>query len=833
MLDLNAVLDELVEVEGKRDTLTRIEKFPARTAVWGPWPDELRPELKQALQDKGIEKLYCHQSQAISAAMQGRHQVVVTPTASGKTLCYNLPVVQSVLEDPGARALYLFPTKALAQDQLAELLDLCGRLEKSVKLNLGAFTYDGDTPSDARRQVRSRAHVVITNPDMLHTGVLPHHTKWSRFFGGLRYIICDELHTYRGVFGSHLANVFRRLLRICEFHGSKPTFICSSATIANPQQLAEALLERSVELVDQNGAPHGEKTFLFYNPPMLNKELGIRRSYVSSARRLASKFIDKGHKSIIFTGSRLNVEVLTRYLKDRFERTETEEGRIRGYRGGYLPGLRREIEAGLRAGTVQAVVSTNALELGIDVGSLDVAILAGYPGSVASTWQQAGRAGRRQGASAVVLIARSDPLDQFLMQHPEYFFESSPEHARINPDNPAILLGHVKCACFELPLEKGEKLGSAEVMEIATYLAEKHVLHESGDQFHWTQEVYPADHISLRSSGPENFVIMDMDRDNKVIAEVDWNSARQTVYEDAIYMCEARTYNVKRLDYAQRRAYVRAVEVDYYTDAITNTSVKVLDSFQRIARPSASEEALASDTVIQEHGEVHVSWRVSGFKKIKFYTRENVGFGDVHLPDHEMHTTSFWLTLKEELFKPMVLTRAEILDGVVGLAHCLHHLAPLHLMCDGQDLGHCVGERNGKWFVRSEASSQGRYEFQIQQPDDNESVGENWLRIGAQDADQLETLPQEVLGRFDPTLYLYDSIPGGMGLASQIFDLFPALLRQTIELLSNCACEEGCPSCVGPPHEVGSRARAVALLLANKLEEIGFSPPAEALIETG
>jgi len=811
-MTLTTVLENLLEIEGKRDTLTRIERIPAKSAIWGPWPEILRPELKEALQQKGIERLYSHQSQAIEAAVSGKNLVIVTPTASGKTLCYNLPMIQSVLEDPNSRGLYLFPTKALAQDQMAELQDVCKRLE-GVNLNLGAFTYDGDTPADARRAVRSKAHVVITNPDMLHTGVLPHHTKWSRFFGNLRYVVVDELHTYRGVFGSHLANVFRRLRRICQFHGSNPVFICCSATIANPQQLAESLLESEVHAITESGAPQGEKTFLFYNPPMLNKELGIRRSYVTSARRLAGKFIEKGHKTILFTGSRLNVEVLTRYLKDKFERTEADEGLIRGYRGGYLPGLRREIESGLRQGKVLAVVSTNALELGIDVGGLDVAILAGYPGTVASTWQQAGRAGRRQTHSVVVMVARSDPLDQFLMQHPEYFFESSPEHARINPDNPAILLSHVKCAAFELPLERGELLGRANIDEIARYLVEKQVVHESGDQLHWAQEVYPADHISLRSSGPENFVIMDMDQNNRVIAEVDWNSARSTVYEDAIYMCEAKTYNVKRLEYAQRRAYVKAVEVDYYTDAITSTAVKVLDSFQRQSLPE-------EERVVREHGEVHVAWRVSGFKKIKFYSRENVGYGQVHLPDHEMHTTSFWLTFREEFFHDLKLGRADSLEGVVGLAHCLHHLAPLYLMCDGRDIDHCVGERSGKWFVRPEASSQGRYEFALVPTDETDTGGENWLRIGADEGAKLDELPIEVLGRFDPTLYLYDSIPGGMGLASQLYDLFPQLLEQACHMLENCPCEEGCPSCVGPPLEVGSRARACALAIARSLLEI-------------
>ncbi|MBX3171255.1 MAG: DEAD/DEAH box helicase [Candidatus Eremiobacteraeota bacterium] len=832
-MTLTTVLKDLLEIEDKRDTLTRIERIPARPAEWGSWPASLRPEIREALEQKGIEKLYSHQSEAVQAALAQKNLVIVTPTASGKTLCYNLPMIQAVLEVPNSRGLYLFPTKALAQDQMAELQDVCRRLA-GVNLNLGAFTYDGDTPADARRAVRSKAHVVITNPDMLHTGVLPHHTKWSRFFGNLKYVVVDELHTYRGVFGSHLANVFRRLRRICQFHGSDPVFICCSATIANPQELAESLLEAEVQAITESGAPQGEKTFLFYNPPMLNKELGIRRSYVTSARRLAGKFIEQGHKTILFTGSRLNVEVLTRYLKDKFERTEAEEGRIRGYRGGYLPGLRREIESGLRQGKVLAVVSTNALELGIDVGGLDVAILAGYPGTVASTWQQAGRAGRRQTSSVVVMIARSDPLDQFLMQHPEYFFESSPEHARINPDNPAILLSHVKCAAFELPLEKGERLGRANIDEMARYLVEKQVVHESGDQLHWAQEVYPADHISLRSSGPENFVIMDLDRDNKVIAEVDWNAARSTVYEDAIYMCEAKTYNVKRLDYAQRRAYVQAVEVDYYTDAITSTAVKVLDSFQRESIPDEEVGGPGGGAsappgiievggpggvgVVREHGEVHVAWRVSGFKKIKFYSRENVGYGQVHLPDHEMHTTSFWLTFREEFFQALKLGRADSLEGVVGLAHCLHHLAPLYLMCDSRDLDHCVGERSGRWFVRPEASSQGRYEFALVPTEESDTQGENWLRIGVHEGAKLDELSTEVLGRFDPTLYLYDSIPGGMGLASQLYDLFPDLLEQACQMLENCPCEEGCPSCVGPPLEVGSRARACALAIARSLQ---------------
>jgi len=798
-MSIASVLADFIKTERPKGTLAAVHTLPPRPAAYGEWPARLAPTLRSALERRGVGQLYTHQAQAIERALAREHTVVVTPTASGKTLCYNLPVLQNVLEDNGSRAMYLFPTKALSQDQMAELQEL-----SNGALDIGIFTYDGDTPADARRAIRSRGHIVITNPDMLHTGILPHHTKWSRFFANLRYIVVDEMHTYRGVFGSHLANVFRRLKRICEFHGSSPTFVLCSATIANPRQLAEQLIEAPVGVVDENGAPAGEKTIVFYNPPVLNKELGIRRSYVSASRRIASLFLKKDVRTIVFAGSRLNVEVLTKYLKDRFERTHADEGRIRGYRGGYLPGARREIERGLRQGQVLGVVSTNALELGIDVGTLEAAVLAGYPGTVASTWQQSGRAGRRQDASAVVLVAKSDPLDQFLMQHPEFFWEASPEHALVNPDNLAILVSHVKCAAFELPLEDGEKLGTCEISEVASYLAEQGVLHHSGGQYHWTQEVYPADTISLRSASPENFVIMDIDQNNRVIAECDWHSAPSTVYEDAIYMCEARTYNVKHLDYAQRRAYVKPVSVDYYTDAITSTSVKILDGFQRSSFYGMSSE----------HGEVHVSWRVSGFKKIKFYSRENVGFGEVHLPDHEMHTTSFWLTLGEELLRPLGYTRAELLDGVVGLAYGLHHLAPFYLMCDVRDLDRCVGDRAAEWFARADRDTRGRYTFADGPEKDDNS--ENWLRIGESSPEIGEGLDR--LARFEPTLFLYDNYPGGMGFSAQIYDIFPQLLQGCVDMLGSCSCDDGCPGCVGPPQEVGESARAVALAIARAVQ---------------
>ena len=802
---LGLALDDFLQTEVKRGNVTAVHRLEPKPAAYADWPEALDARLVQALRARGIDRLYSHQSEAIASVLAGRHTVVVTPTASGKTLCYNLPVLQRVLEDRAARALYMFPTKALSQDQLAELMEL----DAKVGSELGVFTYDGDTPSDARRAVRTRGHVVITNPDMLHTGILPHHTRWARFFSDLLYVVLDELHTYRGVFGSHIANVLRRLQRICRFHGSDPTFILCSATIANPGEHAEALLGQPVSIVDRSGAPTGQKTVVFYNPPIISKELGIRRSYLSVTRRIAAHFFREGVRGIIFASSRLNVEVLTRYLKDRFERTFEDEGKIRGYRGGYLPSVRREIERGLRAGKVLGVISTNALELGIDIGALELAILSGYPGTIASTWQQAGRAGRRQGESAVIMVGRSDPLDQFLMQNPGYFFEATPEHARINPENLSILLSHLKCACFEIPMGIDESFGKTSVSELLQYLAENNVLYQAGDQYHWSDQTYPADGISLRTASPENFVVMDLDNDERVIAEVDWHSAPSTVYEDAIYLVEGRSYHVKKLDYDQRRVYVKPVDVDYYTDAITDTSVDILDGFQK-------SESFGHFSY--EHGEVHVAWRVSGFKKIKFDSRENVGFGDVNLPDHEMHTTSFWVTFHGPFLHSLPYRKADLIDGLTGLAYVLQHVAPLYLMCDVRDLDRCIGDRAAAFVELGPSRVDGRIPVGKKSPEE-ELNQESWMRLGISDEEPprarggLSLDSEDPSVPFEPTLFLYDNYPGGIGFSPQIYDIFPELLRHAERLLQECECEEGCPSCVGPPTEVGARAKGIALHL--------------------
>ena len=685
--DVNDVIAHLSARDTTGEVLTAVRHFPARPAQWQPMPDWVRPELRAAYAEKGVTQLYSHQAMAVDAVHAGRNTVIVTPTASGKTLSYNLPILNAILENADARALYLFPTKALAQDQLAELHDLAPR----VANQFGAFTYDGDTPADARAAIRGQAHIVLTNPDMLHAGVLPHHTRWTRLFENLRYIVIDELHTYRGVFGSHLANVLRRLRRVARFYGSSPQFITCSATIANPRELAERLTEEEFDCIDENGAPAGEKFFVFYNPPVVDRFLGIRRGYIGEASRIANEFLARDLQTLVFANSRLNTELLLTNLQRANPARVAGQHSVRGYRGGYLPGERREIEHGLREGRIRGVVSTNALELGIDVGSLDAAVLAGYPGTIASTWQRVGRAGRREGSSCAVFVASSAPVDQFIVQHPDYFFGRSPEQALIQPDNLEILVNHLKCAAFELPLAADEKFGGTEVGPICERLEESGYLHRTGEFWHWTQQAYPADTISLRAVTSDNFVIVDTTGAPEVIGEVDFASALTTVHPKAVYLHQGQQYQVDRLDFEERRAYVRRVNLEYYTDAIRYTQVRVLEAAETARVPGNNPDA--DGAAAKTHGDVMVRSQVVGFKKIKFFTNENLGSGNLELPENEMHTTAFWLTLERPLVESLPFTVRERQNGMRGLLSALESVATLLLMCDQRDLGAAIGER--------------------------------------------------------------------------------------------------------------------------------------------
>ncbi len=763
------VLEALRRDETLRRRIRAWRILPAREARWADLPETLDPRLREALQRLGIQRLYAHQREALDAVSQGAHVLLATPTASGKTLAYNLPVVNHLLQHPEARALYIFPTKALAQDQVAVLQ----HLEQALQVPLRAHTYDGDTPRDLRRTIRNEGRIVVTNPDMLHKAILPHHPAWMHLFQGLRFVVVDEIHAYRGVFGSHVANVFRRLRRILRHYGTEVQYLATSATIGNPAEHARNLLGEPFQVIRESGAPQGRKHFLFWMPPLVDPEHGIRANYLEETYQLARFLYEHGVKTIVFARSRLNVEVLLEKLKKALVRRADQQGRIASYRGGYLPRERRAIEEGLREGRIHLVVSTNALELGVDIGSLDAAVLAGYPGTIASTWQQAGRAGRRQGESLAVLVATAAPVDQFLAQHPEYLFEESPEQALIDPNNLLILMQHLKCAAFELPFQEGEAFGDADIAPLLAFLEEQGVVYKSEGRYHWTSEHFPADEFSLRTVSEENFVVVDQTGSRpRIIGEVDFHSAPMLLHPHAIYLHGGKQYEVQRLDYTERKAYVREVSVEYYTDALDYTRVRVLEPF---------EEAVQGP-VAARFGDVLVTRKVVGFKKVRMTTFENVGFGRVHLPEDEMHTTAFWLTLEPEVFQGLGLDRRDLELGLWGILHLLRSLGPLFLMCDPNDLGVHLGTERGTW-----ATEPG-----------------NPLR--------LEGTPEGASPEFRPTLYVYETFPGGTGLAEGFYVARQRILEAALERVRSCGCDRGCPSCVGPAL-YGNRKQSARLLL--------------------
>ncbi len=772
--------------EGSREgSIVSWRVSPAREGRYAPLPDGLDPSVDAAVRERGIERLYSHQREAWDVLRRGENIVVVSPTASGKTLCYNLPVLDGIMRDERLRAIYLFPTKALSQDQVAELNALSLKLPRSVR----AYTYDGDTPANQRRDIRDRAHIVVTNPDMLHMGILPHHVKWIRFFQGLRWIVLDEVHSYRGVFGSHVTNVIRRLKRICEFYGSEPRFICCSATIANPKEHAERLIEEPVTLIDDNGAPAGPREFILYNPPVLDRETGFRVDPLIEAKRFALEFLNRDIQTIVFTTSRLGVEILVSYLRDELKKRPGGDEIIRGYRGGYLPDLRREIERGLREGRVRGVVSTNALELGIDIGRLDVCIMAGYPGTISSTYQQVGRAGRRAGRAVGILIARGLPLDQFIAANADYFFGQSPEHGRLNPDNLMILLAHIQCASFELPFREGEEFGKEDLGELLRYLEDSGVLHRAGDRWHWSSDSYPADEIGIRHISSENFVVVDTTGGEEVIAEVDYSSAFTTIYEGAIYINEGEQYHVDRLDLDRRKAYVHRVKVNYYTDAVSSTRVRILDVLDRTG---GGEERLCV-----ELGEVEVREKAEGFKKIRFYTHENLGYGEINLPEQEMHTTGFWITTPAEYLSLIDPDRYALVDGLLGVAYAMHTVSCVMLMCEYHDLGRSVGDRFAEWYIKGSAKGRGVYT--------------------PAKPDEMLTGPRSQ--SFRPTLFLYDNYPGGVGFSEFLFAEWRELVGRSCRLIKGCPCDHGCPSCVGPVVHGGDRSKEVAIRILEKMME--------------
>lgn len=746
MLTMKQLLDQLRADQSFMANVSRWQVEPPRVAQYAEFPSGVPELLKNVLGKRGIEKLYTHQADVFKHVNLGKNVTVVTPTASGKTLSYNLPVLSRIIAEPEARALYLFPTKALSQDQVTELMAVID----ATGLEIGTFTFDGDTPSEIRRKIRKAGHIVVTNPDMLHAGILPHHTKWIKLFENLKYIVIDEVHYYRGVFGSHLSNVIRRLDRVCRFYGSEPQFICCSATIKNPKELAEKLTGREMELVDNNGAPCGERNFIVYNPPVINQQLGIRKSAIKETMHIAVRFIKNRVQTIVFAPYRIMVELLLTYL-----RREAGKARVEGYRGGYLPTERRTIERDLRSGAITGVVTTNALELGIDIGSLDVSIMCGYPGTVASTRQQSGRAGRKGDVSLSILVTNSSPLNQYVAYNPDYFFGAPAEEGIVDPNNFVILTSHLKCAAFELPFHRDENYGVDTTTEILDYLSDKGILHFSENRYHWSSEIFPANEVSLRSASPDNFVILNTSDNNRVIGEVDFFSASELLHPEAIYIHLGRQFQVRELDWEGRKAYVKEDKVDYYTDAETKVDLKVIEENDRQNDSHWGDVSITNVTVL--------------FKKIKFDTHENVGFGKLTMPEIEMHTTSFWYEFDLEIGEKLGFGREMLGSALRGMANVLGQVTPLWIMCDPRDI-RSISQVKSSFTER-------------------------------------------------PTIYIYENVPGGVGYAQKIFRVAPDLFQAAIDLISNCPCPAGCPSCVGPAIEVGKEGKQnVVKLLREGLE---------------
>ena len=724
--------------------LVTARELPAREAVYAELDPPLPEALAAALRSLGIARLYAHQAEAIAAARGGDDLVVVTATASGKSLCYNAPVAERMLADPAANALYVFPTKALAQDQLRGLLRLAGAGPALAEV-LRAGAYDGDTSPYFKRKIRAGANLILTNPDMLHAGILPNHTQWARFFHGLRFVVMDEIHTYRGVFGSNVACVIRRLLRVCRHYGSRPQFICSSATIANPRELAERLTGRAVRVISREGSPSGRKHFVFWNPPLLDRVTMERKSTNVESQELLVRLVTAGVQSIVFTKARVVAELIYRYARDYIASFNADlAGRIRPYRGGYLPEERRDIERKLFSGELLAVVSTNALELGIDVGGLDASVLVGYPGTIASTWQQAGRAGRGKADSLAVLVAYDDPIDQYMMRHPEYFFGSSPEHAVVDPSNPYILLAHVSCAAAELPFTAADAAAFGEqAPRLLEMLDDARKVKEIDGRWYWSSTESPSRNASLRTISDDTFTIVAADaaapRGRRVIGQVDSISAPELVYPGAIYLHEGESYLVRTLDLEGKMAHVEQADADYYTQPVLSQSLQVMERLR--------EKDTRGVSVC--HGEVTVTWATVMFTKYKFYTGENIGYEKLDLPPQHLETEGLWLKMPPEAMQAVADAGCRPIEGLVGLRNMFMVVLPMISMCDLRDIG-----------------------------------------------GNIEVDPAD--GR--PAIFLYDRYPGGLGFSERGFDCVEQLFAMAREMLSECACRDGCPSCVGLPN---------------------------------
>ena len=818
--------------------VTAWRTLPGRQASVADWPRTLDPRLLDAAEKLGIGHPYTHQVASIESALGGGNAVIATGTASGKTLGYTLPVLNTLLHDPNATALLLYPTKALAHDQISALERWIGQLNVPIALR----PYDGDTPQRHRAAIRKEARILVTNPDMLHLGILPHHTRWMRFFQGLRYVVLDELHTYRGVFGSHVANVLRRLQCVAGFYGAAPQCLAASATIANPQSLAENLWEAPVDAIDVDGAAYGRRHVLFYNPPLIDPALGLRASAFGEALSLAERLLEAEVQTIIFARARMSVELLLRELRARAHSLGFDPATVQGYRGGYLPQERRVIESGLRNGSVRTVIATNALELGIDIGGLDASILVGYPGTIAATRQQMGRAGRRAGTSLSVMVATPAPLDQYLVSHPEYFFGRSPEEARINADGLSLLASHLTCAAFELPFQRGERFGRhLEVDDLLEAMAAEGLLHSSRNQYSWVGESYPAQLVSLRTATADNVVVRSAEKG--VIGTVDRPSAPPLVHEGAVYIHGAALYLIESLDWDQGIALARAVGLDYYTVASMTTKVERREVRSRVPEGQGYTNGLS----LTDEG-IIVHTKPTAYRRVHFHTCETLGWGEIHLPEQQMETEACRLTLGPSVVDALAEEgtmlaaldygpewpeiRGKILDRdghqcrLCGQPAApnrpleVHHLAPLRAFLAQYTrpvalrLAHapenllslCPVCHRQVERARGARTALSGLAYLLQQ------LAPVFLMCDPRDLGTSVEARDSESGQ--PVIIVYDEVPGGVGLTPRLVDLWPKLAEAALERVTQCPCREGCPSCVGPTgeSEPGAKRAAIHLL---------------------
>jgi len=749
-MDAETFLGRLSRQEFFRGQVSHVEPLPRREPTFADLPpaadvgeDGLHPEVAAALRRMNINRLYAHQAEAIGRIRDGRSVVIVTGTASGKTLCYNVPIVEAVLTDPSATALFIYPTKALTQDQLRAV----GRFQPQGRDAFLAGCYDGDTPGNLRRKLRDGGNFILTNPDMLHQGILPHHARWNRFFTHLRFVVIDEVHAYRGVFGSHLANVLRRLGRICEHYGARPQFVCSSATIANPKEHAERITGREMDLVTNDGSPRGPKRFVLWNPPPLETAArgksgdwrvgGDRRSPLWEAVHLMTNLVREGIQTIAFTRTRLAAELICRNCRDllRPESRKLAE-QVRAYRGGYLPEERREIERQLFDREILGVASTNALELGIDIGSLDACILVGYPGTIASLWQQAGRAGRGRDESLVFLVAQNAPIDQYLMTHSDYLFARNPEQAVVDPDNPHIVVDHLRCACHELPLAEADAQRFGPYAQVVLeLLGEDRTLKHIDGRWYFASSEYPAAKVNLRNIAGAVYTIQDESAGERVIGTMDEVSAFSQLHDHAVYLHAAETYFVNRLDIEQKIAFVERKDLDYYTQSVQSSQIQIQEEQEK-------EDFGGSELGF---GDVLVTTTIPMFRKVRYQSRDSLGFEQLELPPQSLETVAMWLAPPAEAVERMQGEGLVVGEGLIGIANVLTEVLQMFVMCDAQDIGAVVNAA--------------------------------------------------CLGR--DALFVYDRYPGGMGFARRAMERIGEVLQTVRTVIEQCGCEDGCPSCVG------------------------------------